>query len=233
MQTVTVTVRNTGTANLTGLGIAMDGANAGDFSVIASPAAPVVPGGSTTFTVRFTPGAGGSRNAALHLASNDADESPFDLALTGTGLTRLEAWRQQYFGTIANAGNAADFADPNKNGIVNFLEYALGGDPAGGTTGVSILPQPGISATNRLQITLTRSLDRNDITLTAQAADAPVGPWSNLARSINSGTFTLLNAGAAVSETGTGNTRTVTVSDVYPVNDPAHPFRFMRLEVTQ
>ena len=123
---LTVTVRNTGTANLTGLGVTIDGANAGDFSVIASPAAPVVPGGSTTFTVRFTPGGSGTRIAALHLASNDADESPFDLALTGTGLTRIEAWRQQYFGTTASSGNAADIADPNKSGIVNFLEYAHG-----------------------------------------------------------------------------------------------------------
>ena len=65
------------------------------------------------------------------------------------------------------------------------------------------------------------------------AADAPGGPWSNLARSINGGSFTLLNVGAAVSETGTGNTRTVTLSDVYPIGDPAHPKRFMRLEVTQ
>ena len=156
-----------------------------------------------------------------------------DIALTGTGLTRLEAWRQQYFGTPANTGNAANTADPNKNGIVNFLEYALGGDPIGGTPGVSILPQPGTSATNRLQITLTRYLDRNDITLTALAADSLNGPWSNLARSTNGSPFTLLDPGAAVSETGTGNTRTVTLTDLYPVNDPAHPFRYLRLEVAQ
>ena len=185
------------------------------------------------FTVRFTPGGTSLRSAVLHLASNDADENPFDIALTGTGLTRLESWRQQYFGTPANTGNAANTADPNKNGIVNFLEYALGGDPVGGTAGVSILPQPGIGATNRLQITLTRYLNRNDITLTAQAADSLNGPWSNLARSINGNPFTLLDPGTTVSETGTGNTRTVTLTDLYPVNDPAHPLRFMRLEVTQ
>ena len=40
-------------------------------------------------------------------------------------------------------------------------------------------------------------------------------------------------AGAAISETGTGNTRAVILSDLYPVSDPAHPFRFMRLEVTR
>ncbi len=230
---VTFTVRNIGAANLTGLGISMGGATPGDFTVIASPAALVAAGGTTVFTVRFTPGATGVRGAVLHLASNDADEAPFAIALTGTGQTRLEAWRQQYFGTPANTGNAANIADPNGNGIVNFLEYALGGDPIGGTTGVGILPQPGISATNRLQITLTRYLDRNDITLTAQAADSPGGPWSNLARSLNGNPFTLLDAGATITETGTGNTRTVTVIDLYPVNDPAHPVRYLRLQVMQ
>ena len=85
---VTLTVRNIGGANLTGLGITLDGATPGDFSVVASPAAPVAPGGTTVFTVRFTPGATGLRSAVLHLASNDGDENPFDIALTGTGTLR-------------------------------------------------------------------------------------------------------------------------------------------------
>ena len=36
---------------------------------------------------------------------------------------------------------------------------------------------------------------------------------------------------ATVAETGAGSTRSVTVSDIYPVSDPAHPCRFMRLQV--
>lgn len=85
---VTFTVRNTGTQNLTGLGITIHGAHAADFAVISAPVAPVVPGGSTTFGVRFSPSATGDRTAALHLASNDADESPFDINLTGTTLAQ-------------------------------------------------------------------------------------------------------------------------------------------------
>jgi uncharacterized membrane protein len=81
------TVRNTGTANLTGLGISIDGTHAADFSVSASPTAPVAPGGSTTFTVQFAPSATGLRTAALHLASDDWDENPFDIALSGNGYT--------------------------------------------------------------------------------------------------------------------------------------------------
>src|SRR5204862_73933 len=40
---------------------------------------------STSFTVTFTPTAAGARAAAIHIASNDADENPFDISLTGTG----------------------------------------------------------------------------------------------------------------------------------------------------
>ena len=81
------TIRNTGGADLTGLGITIDGADAARFSVTANPTAPVSgPGGSTTFTVRFAPTSPGARTAVLHLTSNDADESPFDITLTGAGL---------------------------------------------------------------------------------------------------------------------------------------------------
>ena len=84
------TIKNTGGLNLTGLGIVIDGADAEDFAVSASPVAPVGgPSGSTTFTVRFSPTKLGTRNAALHLSSNDANESPFDIGLTGTAASAL------------------------------------------------------------------------------------------------------------------------------------------------
>ena len=38
-----------------------------------------------TFTVRFAPNSGGVFNATLHIANNDSDEAPFDIALRGTG----------------------------------------------------------------------------------------------------------------------------------------------------
>jgi hypothetical protein len=85
---LTFTIKNTGDANLTGLTITKDGAHAGDFVVTASPTAPVSgPSGSTTFTVQFTPGAAGTRTAAIHIANNDSNENPFDITLTGTGNT--------------------------------------------------------------------------------------------------------------------------------------------------
>lgn len=84
---LTFTIKNTGNANLTGLTVTRDGAHAGDFTVTANPSSLVAgPGGSTAFTVRFAPSAAGTRTAAIHIASNDADENPFDIGLSGTGV---------------------------------------------------------------------------------------------------------------------------------------------------
>ena len=78
------TLRNAGTVDLTGLGMTIDGADADMFSVLVPPTAPVVPGGSTTFTIRFAPTNGGGHTAALHIASNDFVNNPFDLNLSDT-----------------------------------------------------------------------------------------------------------------------------------------------------
>lgn len=79
------TIRNAGTAALTGLGITKDGADAADFTITAAPVSPVsAADGTTTFTVIFAPTTVGSKVAAIHIASNDDDEATYDLALSGT-----------------------------------------------------------------------------------------------------------------------------------------------------
>ncbi len=82
----TFTITNLGSAALILTNIAKDGANAGDFTVSALGSTSVAVGGSTTFTVTFTPSASGSRSAALHITNNVAGaKNPFDITLTGTG----------------------------------------------------------------------------------------------------------------------------------------------------
>ncbi len=82
-----ITVKNTGTVNLTGLAVSIDGANAADFVVSGLGTTTLAPDASVTLNVTFTPGAAGSRTARLRIASNDANENPFDVTLTGTGFT--------------------------------------------------------------------------------------------------------------------------------------------------
>lgn len=82
------TLKNTGTAKLTGLAITKSGANKGDFIFTGLGATSLAPGKSTTFKLSFKPASTGTRNAVIKIASNDADESTFDLKVTGTGAAK-------------------------------------------------------------------------------------------------------------------------------------------------
>jgi alpha-tubulin suppressor-like RCC1 family protein len=81
-----ITIKNTGTVDLTDLAVSVDGANAADFSVGALGATTLAPEASVTVNVTCAPGAAGARTAVFHIASNDANENPFDIALTGMGV---------------------------------------------------------------------------------------------------------------------------------------------------
>ena len=49
--------------------------------------------------------------------------------LVWTPLTAIEQWRFTHFGTNANAGNAADNADPDADGVINLAEFNGGSNP--------------------------------------------------------------------------------------------------------
>lgn len=84
----TFTIQNTGTATLNIASVTFTGANAGDFSVTTPPAASVLPGGSTTFTVTLTPTANATYNAVVNISSDDqADEALYTFAITTTFTT--------------------------------------------------------------------------------------------------------------------------------------------------
>ena len=85
----TFTIKNTGGVALTGLSITKDGTHASDFTVSALGSTSVAPGASTTITVTLTAAALGARTAAIHIASDDADENPFDISLSGNGVASL------------------------------------------------------------------------------------------------------------------------------------------------
>lgn len=81
----TFTIKNLGTGDLTGLAITKNGLNPGNFIVGPLTTTTLTPGTSTTFKVTFMPNATGTRGAAIHIHSNDANENPFDIKLSGTG----------------------------------------------------------------------------------------------------------------------------------------------------
>ena len=76
-------IRNTGNAPLTGIRVAKGGRNKRDFQITLPPASSVAPGKQTTFEITFQPKSKGSKNAWLRVASNDANENPFDISIIG------------------------------------------------------------------------------------------------------------------------------------------------------
>ncbi|MEO6036462.1 MAG: choice-of-anchor D domain-containing protein, partial [Verrucomicrobiota bacterium] len=137
---LTFTITNTGDADITGLTINIDGADASAFSVTTSPVAPLIPNGSTTFTVRFAPTSTGLKTAALHIASNDSDENPFDIILTGTGLavaTAPEIAVEQPAGSNIPDGGSKDFGSVTI-GANNSLTFTIKNTGTADLTGLGL-----------------------------------------------------------------------------------------------
>jgi len=79
------TIENTGSATLKNIAITIDGKNKSEFTISALGKTSVAKKTTTTFVVTFKPKSAGVRNAAIHIKSNDKDENPFDIKLTGVG----------------------------------------------------------------------------------------------------------------------------------------------------
>jgi hypothetical protein len=79
----TFTIQNTGTADLSVGTVTVTGT---DFSLLTPPSSPVASGGgTTTFTVRFTPGSEGLKTGTVSIANDDSDENPYNFDIQGTG----------------------------------------------------------------------------------------------------------------------------------------------------
>lgn len=116
----TFTIRNTGNADLSGLDVILGGAQAADFAVTTAPDASVAAAGSTTFVVTFTPSAGGLRSAQLEISSNDSDENPFFIQLSGTGITAPEIEVLENANPLTDNGSTIDFGAVGTQAVKTF-----------------------------------------------------------------------------------------------------------------
>ena len=144
------------------------------------------------------------------------DYSFFSLVVVsdgGVAPAPIDAWRTAKFG--ADAGQpavAGDLADPDGDGLLNLLEYALGSDPRTGSA--TALPRAELTA-GTLTMTYPRNAAATDVALTVESADAlgAFGPASG---------FTTEESESL------GGVRSVRVS--FPANQGA---QFVRLRVTR
>jgi hypothetical protein len=117
-------------------------------------------------------------------------------------------WRQTYFGTTSNSGNAADLADLDGDGIPNIVEYAFGLHPGQNSAGQ--MPQP-VRSGGDLVYTFTEPAGVTGITYSAE--------WS---QTLQSGSWT----SAGITHTVINGLHTFTL----PVG--AAPGAFIRLRVS-
>jgi autotransporter-associated beta strand protein len=146
-----------------------------------------------------------------------------------TAYTAFQKWQQATFGANWNNSSVSgDTVNASGDGISNIFKYAMGLNP--NTPNAAAAPQ--VAANNgKLTITFTRNTSATDITMNVLGADSSAGPWTVIASSTGGAPFATVLAGATAAEMGTGNPVTVNVGDIYSIGDPAHPNRYLRLQV--
>ena len=104
--------------------------------------------------------------------------------IVGPALTPLQIWRQRWYGTTNNTGNASDTAAPYGNQIPNLVVFAFfGPDGNPQTVNPSQLPQPQISG-DSLTCQFTEPAGVSGITYHGESSTSlSAGTWQSVADS--------------------------------------------------
>ncbi|MFD0893871.1 DNRLRE domain-containing protein [Luteolibacter ambystomatis] len=135
--------------------------------------------------------------------------------------TPIETWRQNWFGTGADAGLAADLATPAGDGVSNLLKYATGTEPS--QPAFTRLPRP-VSISRKPGIRFQRNLLATDVGYEVHASGDLI-QWLVVASRTAGASIWALN-GAQVTDDGTGQ---VTITETASPGSQ----RFLRLKVTR
>lgn len=183
-------IANTGTMalNLDGSPVvALSGPHAADFSVTTAPATVVEAAEQTSFTLAFTPSAGGLRQATVSIASTDADEDPFTFAIQGQGRTAAELFADAIQAGGLTGQDAAANATPQHDGVANLLKHAFNLDltqpdvrvltPATGTAG---LPHATALPGGGMRVEYLRRVGSGLLYTTQKSTTLAPGSWQPL-----------------------------------------------------
>jgi hypothetical protein len=89
----TFVVKNDGSANLVVTATTLTGTHAAEFSIQSGGGSfTLTPGATQNIVIRFSPASGGNKTASLSISSNDPDENPLLVNLSGIGKTLGPAW---------------------------------------------------------------------------------------------------------------------------------------------
>mgnify|MGYP003588059179 CR=1 FL=1 len=171
----TFRIANTGTVDLAVGSVELTGDQAGDFTVVGTPATVVGWGTQSNLTIQFDPADVGLRTATVVVASDDADDPVYSFAIAGTGREDLPL--------ILVRGNVAGHPSIT-NGNTN-VSAALGTDfgsqyLTGGTTSRTFFVTNAGSATLNVSATTLGGDHPDDFTVTEYPATVAPGARSNL-----------------------------------------------------
>lgn len=156
-RTKTYTIRNTGTATLSGLSIPLPtGAHAADFIAGALSNTTLAPNETATFTVGFVASAAGTRTASLQIDSNvTGTRSPFNISLTGNTSTTS-------FDVVYTTGAEVGLTAVTFNGTGKTINLGLDHVPQAGAnlsvvdiTGLAFITAPFTNVAHGDTVTLT------------------------------------------------------------------------------
>jgi hypothetical protein len=135
-------------------------------------------GASPYYTIAASPTADQLGSSTIGVTASDGSTTfsrNFTLTVTGTP---LQSWRQQYFGSAANTGSAADNADANYDGESNFMEFATAQSPTAAALTTAALIKNGAT----LEFTYPRSVAAlaDAVTFIVEwSDDLSLGSWSS------------------------------------------------------
>ncbi|MBB5037480.1 choice-of-anchor D domain-containing protein [Prosthecobacter dejongeii] len=134
--TQTLIIQNSGTENLTSLAVEVTGTHAADFTVGSLASSTLGAGGEMQVPLTFAPQATGARTATLRVLSNDPDESPFLISLSGQGSNALSIAlppRSQ----VVKLGSTATLSVTAGPDVQSYL-WRKNSRPVPGATGASL-----------------------------------------------------------------------------------------------
>jgi hypothetical protein len=197
--TKTFVVLNAGSATLSVSSTTLTGADAGEFSIISGGGSfTLAPGGSRNVNVRFSPSSTGAKSATLRFDSNDPDEDPRDISLSGTGIAIPDiavSPSSKNFGDVIIGSSLSQVFSVTNEGTGNLSvsssgltgtnagEYSITGGGGsfmltpGSNHNITVSFNPVTAGTKNAVLTI-ESNDPNEnpvnITLTGNGAEVPV-----------------------------------------------------------
>jgi hypothetical protein len=162
---------------------------------------------------RTNPLSGPNLSVGLFVAPRTGGQAATNLFENITFVAPRDLWRQNQFGTTNNSGQAADSADPDRDGRPNILEYATATSPTNAAGQANVGTQA--VQEDRLTLTFTRVGDPR-LTYTVEATSLPGGTWDPVWQSTG----------------GANIAGPVTVTDEVDLSSLDPRQRFMRLKVS-